>query len=187
MKRILLLSLLMLSGIQLFAQAHYTADSLNRYLYLLNRSPKQSANVELDFEITKYFDSYEVYELASEHYLDYNSADEPDKVNYRRIDDTIQDNKIKVKPHSLKVIVAKKTNSVAQNDNPVKIYVDKPFITIDGTADRTFKCEIYNTMGERVFSYNGDNLKLEPQGLPYGMYVLQFSVENRVYHFKFVW
>lgn len=167
--------------------AHYSADSLNRYLYLLNRSPKQSANVELDFEITKYFDSYEVYELASEHYLDYNSADEPDKVNYRRIDDTIQDNKIKVKPHSLKVIVAKKTNSVAQNDNPVKIYVDKPFITIDGTADRTFKCGIYNTMGERVFSYNGDNLKLEPQGLPYGMYVLQLSVENRVYHFKFVW
>lgn len=85
------------------------------------------------------------------------------------------------------MIVAKKTNSVAQNDNPVKIYVDKPFITIDGTADRTFKCEIYNTMGERVFSYNGDNLKLEPQGLPYGMYVLQLSVENRVYHFKFIW
>lgn len=167
--------------------AHYSADSLNRYLYLLNRSPKQSANVELDFEITKYFDSYEVYELASEHYLDYNSADEPDKVNYRRIDDTIQDNKIKVKPHSLKVIVAKKTNSVAQDDNPVKIYVEKPFITIDGTADRAFKCEIYNTMGERVFSYNGDNIKLEPQGLPYGIYVLQLLVENRVYHFKFIW
>jgi len=153
---------------------------------MLNRSHNMEANVTIDSLILKNFNDYQVYELYSDSYLDYNSADEPNKIDYRLIDDKIYGNIVNVKPHSIKVIVSKAENSITIN-NPFKFIINKPEIRFLNLNIQHYECFIYNVLGEKVFRINIENPVITLPNIPSGMYIMVLKNNDKEYRYKFYW
>lgn len=166
--------------------ANYSKDSLNSYLYIINRSADKDANVTIDNAILNTFKDYNIYELNSDSYLDYNSPNEPNKIDYRLTNEKINGNVLTVKPHSLKVLISKNHNSVKPHFD-LKFYINRPDIKFLNLNEQRYECSIYNILGEKVFETDTDKAILSLPDIPTGIYIMLFKINNQEYRYKFYW
>ncbi len=164
------------------------------YVAVVNRHANENilTNVVHDYELTS--ENAKVYELWSEHYLDYASADEPNKIlpteKIWKIEDTYSFPK-----HSLTILaipVKVDTGVIDSTKKSVYIYpnpAQNNFTISLPSKEYVTSVEIHNALGEKTLINDINQLSnLIPINinLPTGIYVVKVNYINGSIHEKIV-
>ena len=171
-------------------------DSL--YISVINRHPKEAmkTTIKLDTDIKSNFGR--IYEMASDHYLDHNSADEPNKIKVVERDLHINYTKnsfiYSFPKHSVTILAihidsvnfAPPTNIVEATIYPNPTTNSNSFYINFETSQMTKKIDIHNSLGQVVRSYlpnfYSDKIFINNLNLAIGSYkiIIETSLE-RIY------
>ena len=173
-----------------------TADTL--YVSVINRHPRETINTTINLDIDIRSNQGRIYELTSEHYSDYNSPDEPDKIKVVEKDlNIIHTNNSFVysfPKHSVTVLAIhidsvnviptpNLDNEVVLYPNPVE---NNSFYLRFGSLKRTKQIDIYNSLGQLVYSkplnFYSSEIYINNLNLATGAYQLVIeTTQGRIY------
>ena len=160
-------------------------DSL--YISVVNRHPSEAINTTINLDVDIKSNQMKIYELASNHYLDYVTPDEPDKIKIVEKDlDIVNSNNTFVysfPKHSVTVLVIhidsvntvpiNPNNEIVLYPNPVK---NNSFYVRFGSLKKTKHIDIYNSLGQIVYSkplnFYSSEIYINNLNLPIGAYQL---------------
>ena len=162
-------------------------DSL--FIAVINRHSRESiaTNLMLDMEINGTIGK--VYEIYSEHFLDNNNVEEPNKILPTQKEWEISNNYIFPK-HSFTILAIPvkglpdkdSINNIVIYPTPTNNYFNISFNK--GTFVNNI--EIYNILGEKVFFKNIEEFKneiiIDNISLPNGIYQIKIKCLNKIYH-----
>jgi hypothetical protein len=157
-------------------------DSL--YITVINRHPREAIKTTINLDTAIRSDFGIIYELTSEHYLDYNSPDEPNKIKVVERDLHInhtENSFVYMFPkHSVTVLVIHidSVNAVITQCEDIVLYpnpVDgNSFYITFGTFQMTNRVDIFNSIGQLVYSrpinFYSSKIFIDNLNLPIGAY-----------------
>ncbi len=171
----------------------YDDDSL--YIAVVNRHPSEGLTNEFIFNNSKLKNfTAKVYELSSDHYLDYNSADFPDKITPKEKLVYVDSSYVFPK-HSLTILaIPINFTGIPNDDFEVKLnFYPNPSSNIINvnylnSEDIILEYKVFDIYGNLITSNKiNDNLfSIDISNLATGCYWIQFRTEKGVYSKSFI-
>jgi hypothetical protein len=174
-----------------------SSDNYKVYISVLNRHPEDTVMTDILIPFSTSQLKCEIYELSSEHYRDYSSFDDPERIKFRKRDVYLTDS-YGFPPHSYTMIEVPRSIDPIDSDeedrsndfrvfpNPAEEYVylyKKEKIT-EGEI-----LVVYNQNGEKLLNItpiiNSNYIKIDTRNLPKGMYIGMIG-NDPAQNFKFI-
>jgi len=167
------------------------ADSL--FITVINRHPHEAMKTTINIDTTIKSNTGKIYEMWSEHYLDYNCADNPNKIkvverdlNINHTDNTF----VYTFPRHSVTVLAIQIDSVDIGDPPVTNDVVLYPNPTSGSFYINFenpltvkKISIYNSLGQKVKTYSpyfySDKIFVNNLNLPIGAYQVVIETSQK--------
>jgi alpha-N-arabinofuranosidase len=174
-----------------------SSDNNKVYISVLNRHPEDTVMTDILIPFSTSQLKCEIYELNSEHYSDYSSFDEPERIKFRKRDVCLTDS-YGFPPHSYTMIEVPRSIDPIDSDeedksndfrvfpNPAEEYVylyKKEKIT-EGEI-----LVVYNQNGEKLLNItpiiNSNYIRIDTRNLPKGIYIGMIG-NDPAQNFKFI-